>query len=274
MSDDAPLLVNHLPPTQMPEDVEQSSLYSEDLAPTPPEGRTWTTYNYAALWIGMAHCLPTYMMAAGLMRTGLNWWQALLTILIGNLIVLVPMLLNSHGGTKYGLPFPVLCRASFGVFGANVPAILRALVACGWFGIQTWLGGAALDKLLVSQFPSWGHVGYHDMACFLLFWALNVALIWKGMDAVRWFEGWAAPAVLVVTMVLLSPNEVLVLLCARPPRPPVVLVSALTKDGTCGRGVTVVVTAPIPDTFDLTTAGSVVLSRTMRSIGIGTFETS
>ncbi|CAN0361439.1 unnamed protein product, partial [Phaeothamnion confervicola] len=187
----------------MPEDVETSSLYSEDLAPTPPEGRTWTTYNYAALWIGMAHCLPTYMMAAGLMRTGLNWWQALLTILIGNLIVLVPMLLNSHGGTKYGLPFPVLCRSSFGVMGANIPAILRALVACGWFGIQTWLGGAALDKLLVSQFPSWGQVGHHDMACFLLFWALNVALIWKGMDAVRWFEGWAAPAVLVVTMVLL-----------------------------------------------------------------------
>lgn len=204
MSDEAPLVVDHLAPTQMPEDVETSSLYSEDLAPTPPEGRTWTTYNYAALWIGMAHCIPTYMMASSLLREGMNWWQALLTILLGNLIVLIPMLANSHGGTKYGLPFPVLCRAPFGVLGANIPAILRALVACGWFGIQTWIGGAALDKLLASQFTSWTGVPYHDMCCFLLFWALNVALIWKGMDAVRWFEGWAAPAVLVVTMILLA----------------------------------------------------------------------
>jgi nucleobase:cation symporter-1, NCS1 family len=178
-------------------------LYSEDLAPTPPEQRTWTTYNYAALWIGMAHCIPTYMMAAGLLKEGMNWWQALLTILLGNLIVLVPMLANSHGGTQYGLPFPVLCRASFGVRGANFPAILRALVACGWFGIQTWIGGAALDKLLVSSFSSWGTVPSHAMLCFYLFWALNMVIIWKGMDAVRWFEGWAAPAVLVVTVVLM-----------------------------------------------------------------------
>lgn len=179
-------------------------LYSEDLAPTPDHERTWTTYNYAALWIGMAHCIPTYMMAAGLLKEGMNWWQALLTILLGNLIVLVPMLANSHGGTQYGLPFPVLCRASFGVWGANFPAVLRALVACGWFGIQTWIGGAALDKLLVSSFPSWSGLPSHDMVCFMLFWVLNMVIIWKGMEAVRWFEGWAAPAVLVVTVVLMG----------------------------------------------------------------------
>jgi nucleobase:cation symporter-1, NCS1 family len=183
--------------------VVPNRLISEDLAPTTLEKRNWTTYNYAALWIGMAHCIPTYMMASGLLKEGMNWWQALLTILIGNLIVLVPMLLNSHGGTRYGIPFPVLCRSSFGVFGANLPAILRALVACGWFGIQTWIGGAALDRLLVSSFDGWAAVPQHTMVCFLLFWVLNIWIIWKGMDAVRWFEGWAAPAVLVVTLVLL-----------------------------------------------------------------------
>ena len=184
-------------------EIEATRLISEDLAPTTPEKRTWTTYNYAALWIGMAHCIPTYMMASGLLAQGMNWWQALLTILVGNLIVLVPMLLNSHGGTQYGIPFPVLCRASFGVWGANIPAILRALVACGWFGIQTWIGGVALDRLLVASFPAWTNFGPHTMACFYLFWILNIVIIWKGMEAVRWFEGWAAPAVLVVTLALL-----------------------------------------------------------------------
>jgi nucleobase:cation symporter-1, NCS1 family len=179
-------------------------LTSEDLEPTTPEKRTWTAYNYAALWIGMAHCIPTYKMAAGMVAQGMNWWQALFTILLGNLIVLIPMLLNSHGGTRYGIPFPVLCRSSFGVFGANIPAVLRALVACGWFGIQTWIGGEALDRLLSTSFAGWTNVPHHTMICFYLFWFLNIWIIWKGMDAVRWFEGWAAPAVLVVTLILLA----------------------------------------------------------------------
>ncbi|MBM3464790.1 MAG: NCS1 family nucleobase:cation symporter-1 [Armatimonadetes bacterium] len=179
------------------------SLTNEDLAPTTPEQRTWTTYNYAALWIGMAHCIPTYTMASGLIGAGMNWKQALFTILLGNLIVLIPMLLNSYGGTKYGLPFPVLCRASFGVKGANLPAILRALVACGWFGIQTWIGGEALDQLLSKTWPAWDAVWHSDMVAFFIFWALNIWIIWRGMDAVRWFEGWAAPMVLVVAVILL-----------------------------------------------------------------------
>lgn len=180
-----------------------SSLYSEDLAPTPPEKRTWTTYNYAALWVGMAHSVLTYMMASSLIEAGMNWKQALFTIAVGNIIVLLPMLANSHGGTKYGLPFPVICRASFGVRGANVPAILRALVACGWFGIQTWIGGEALHQLLDSSWAAWKSVPGNIWICFFVFWFMNIWIIWKGMDAVRWFEGWAAPAVLVVTVILL-----------------------------------------------------------------------
>ncbi|MEW6278759.1 MAG: NCS1 family nucleobase:cation symporter-1 [Candidatus Eremiobacterota bacterium] len=190
-------------PHELDPELVSSSLHNEDLAPTPPEARTWTTYNYAALWIGMAHCIPTYMMASGLIQKGMDWKQALFTILLGNLIVLIPMLLNSFPGTRYGLPFPVICRASFGTSGANLPAVLRALVACGWFGIQTWIGGEALHNLLVAAWPAWKGVPGGVGICFTLFWLLNMWIIWKGMNAVRWFEGWAAPAVLVVTLILL-----------------------------------------------------------------------
>src|SRR2546429_9141930 len=119
--------------------LARSPLWNDDLAPVPVARRTWTTYNYCALWIGMAHNIPTYLLASSLITLGMAWYQAILTIALGNLIVLVPMLLNSHGGTKYGIPYPVLARASFGVFGANVPALLRAFIACGWFGIPSWI---------------------------------------------------------------------------------------------------------------------------------------
>ena len=135
-----------------------SPLWNPDLAPTPPDRRTWSTYNIAALWIGMSVVITTYTLASGLMAQGMNWWQAMVTILLGNTIVLVPMILNAHAGTKYGLSFPVLCRASFGVRGANVPALLRAIVACGWFGIQTWIGGLALDALFAAAWPGWASV--------------------------------------------------------------------------------------------------------------------
>ena len=135
--------------------VEASPLYNEDLAPVPLSKRNWTTYNYAALWISMAHCIPTYMLASGLMATGMNWWQALITILLGNTIVLVPILLNSHPGTRYGIPFPVFARAAYGTIGSNLPALMRALVACGWFGIQAWIGGEALHTLFTSLVPGW-----------------------------------------------------------------------------------------------------------------------
>jgi NCS1 family nucleobase:cation symporter-1 len=192
------------------QEIRQSPLYNEDLAPVPVEKRTWTTYNYAALWISMAHCIPTYMLASGLISAGMNWWQALLTILIGNTIVLVPILLNSHPGTKYGIPFPVFARASYGTIGSNVPALMRAVVACGWFGIQAWIGGEALHTFLKVIIPGWhtllgGPIGGHmltEWASFLLFWGLNIFIIYKGMDLLRIVENWAAPYVLVMTAFL------------------------------------------------------------------------
>jgi hypothetical protein len=135
--------------------IEKSPLYNHDLAPVPLARRDWTTYNYAALWISMAHCIPTYMLASGLMTAGMSWLQALVTILLGNTIVLVPILLNSHPGTKYGIPFPVFARAAYGTLGSNVPALMRALVACGWFGIQAWIGGEALHTFFTSLVPGW-----------------------------------------------------------------------------------------------------------------------
>src|SRR2546428_1670327 len=186
--------------------IEASPLHNKDLAPVPVARRTWTTYNYAALWVSMAHCIPTYMLAAGLMSTGMNWWQALITILLGNTIVLAPILLNSHPGTKYGIPFPVFARASYGTIGSNLPALMRALVACGWFGIQSWIGGEALHTLFASVIPRWasllgpgfsGHTGTEWLS-FLLFWGLNVLIIYEGMDVLRVVENWAAPFVLVM----------------------------------------------------------------------------
>ena len=170
-----------------------SSLYNEDLAPTGPEQRTWTTYNIAALWIGMSIVITTYLLASGLMAAGMNWWQALLTISLGNVLVLIPMLLNAHAGTKYGVPFPVFVRASFGVRGANFAAIARALVACGWFGIQTWLGGAALDALVTAAWGGWANVSGHTFIAFLVFWFIQLMIILTGVEGVKWFESFSAP---------------------------------------------------------------------------------
>src|ERR1051325_10119192 len=135
--------------------LERSPLYNHDLAPIPVARRNWTTYNYAALWVSMAHCIPTYMLASGLMAQGMNWRQALFTILLGNTLVPVPVLLNSHPGTKYGIPFPGFARAAYGTKGANLPALMRALVACGWFGIQAWIGGEALQTFFTAWIPTW-----------------------------------------------------------------------------------------------------------------------
>ncbi|HEX9309444.1 MAG TPA: cytosine permease, partial [Gemmatimonadaceae bacterium] len=144
--------------TFSPDDIRNSPLWNPDLAPTDPARRTWSTYNIAALWIGMSVVITTYTLASGLMQQGMTWWQAMVTILLGNVIVLIPMILNAHAGTKYGISFPVLCRASFGVRGANIAAMLRAIVACGWFGIQTWIGALALDALFKAAWPGWAQV--------------------------------------------------------------------------------------------------------------------
>src|SRR6185295_15587845 len=193
-------------------ELEKSPLYNEDLAPVPIKKRTWNTWDYAALWISMAHCIPTYTMASALITNGMSWWQALFTILLGNIIVLVPILMNSHPGTKYGIPFPVFARAAYGTLGSNLPALMRAIVACGWFGIQAWIGGEALNTFFAALIPGWrtllgGPIGGHmitEWFSFLLFWGLNIYIIYRGMDVLRLVENWAAPFVLVMTAILLG----------------------------------------------------------------------
>jgi NCS1 family nucleobase:cation symporter-1 len=191
--------------------LAQSHLYNADLAPIPQAERTWTTWNIAALWIGMSVCIPTYMLASSLISGGMNWWQAILTVFLGNLIVLIPMVLNAHAGTKYGISFPVFARASFGTFGANIPAILRAIVACGWFGIQTWIGGWAIYKLALVAMPGLAktpmlgflEINLAQFICFMLFWALNVWIFWRGMETIRLVEDWGAPLLLLIGVALL-----------------------------------------------------------------------
>jgi len=185
------------------DEIRESPLYNEDLAPVPQSRRDWGVYNYASLWVGMSVCIPTYMLASGLIAGGMNWWQAVGTILLGNLVVLVPMLLNAHAGTKYGIPFPVLVRASFGVLGANVPAILRALVACGWFGIQTWIGGQAINAMLRILWPAWSRFEAGSAVCFVFFWLLNIAVIWRGIRTIKFLEGIGAPFMLAIGVLLL-----------------------------------------------------------------------
>jgi NCS1 family nucleobase:cation symporter-1 len=151
----------------------------------------------------MSVCIPTYMLASGLIAGGMSWWQAIATILLGNLIVLIPMLLNAHAGAKYGIPFPVFVRASFGVRGANIPAVLRALVACGWFGIQTWIGGQAIYTMAKILFPAVATAPVASWGCFFAFWALNMLVIWRGIETIKFLEGIGAPFMLGIGLLLL-----------------------------------------------------------------------
>ncbi len=178
-----------------PLEGREASLINEDLAPIPLNKRTWGTWNYAALWISMSLCIPTYMLASSLIQGGMNWWQAILTIFLGNTIVLIPMILNGHAGAKYGIPFPVLARASFGTTGANIPALLRAVVACGWFGIQTWIGGYALYLMLKlwipaietlpQIFPDSFGLQTGPAITFVLFWLLNMFVVYLGVESIK-----------------------------------------------------------------------------------------
>lgn len=186
-------------------DVSASPLWNHDLAPTTIKQRTWSTWNIAALWIGMSVVITTYTLAGGFIEGGMNWWQAMITILLGNTIVLIPMILNAHAGTKYGVSFPVLSRAAFGTKGANVPAMLRAVVACGWFGIQTWIGGTAIDALFSVMSHRWTtlfgsatvlDVHVHTWIAFFLFWGIQVVIIMKGVEGIKHLETWSAPLLL------------------------------------------------------------------------------
>ncbi len=186
----------------------RTPLANEDLLPVPPDRRTWTWWNIASLWIGMAICIPTYTLASGLVDQGWTWQAAVGAVVLGNVVVLLPIALNSHAGTRYGIPFPVLARASFGVLGANAPAILRALVACGWFGIQTWIGGWAIYKLfeviwpgiatLPQILPAFVGLNTGELLCFMLFWAMNVWIVLRGMDSIKFLETWGSPFLLAV----------------------------------------------------------------------------
>ncbi|HIG10793.1 MAG: NCS1 family nucleobase:cation symporter-1 [bacterium] len=188
------------------------SLINADLAPTPPEGRNWTVLHMASLWVGMVVCVPTYLLAGGLIELGMSWWQAVGTVLLGNLIVLIPMILNGHAGCKLGVPFPVLSRASFGISGANIPAVLRGLVACGWFGIQTAIGGAAIFQLAGVVRPELLEgadlavlgLSRTELVCFLVFLGLQLVIIWRGIDSIKRLETWAAPGLILMGLVLLA----------------------------------------------------------------------
>ncbi|HMN40696.1 MAG TPA: NCS1 family nucleobase:cation symporter-1 [Phycisphaerales bacterium] len=195
--------------------AQPSMLSNPDLAPTRPDQRTWSTWHIAALWVGMAVCIPTYTLAASMIDAGMAWWQALLTVALGNAIVLIPMILNGHPGTKYGIPFPVLMRASFGTVGANIPALARALVACGWFGIQTWIGGLAIYQVLgglgwldttidQQQHTTALGITWWQLACFGAFWLINGHFIWHGIDSIKWLESWAAPFLIAAGLTLLG----------------------------------------------------------------------
>ena len=193
-------------------EIAASPYSNPDLAPTSAADRTWRLRDMAALWVAMAACVPTYMLASSLIDEGMNWWQAVLTIVLANVIVLVPMVLNGHAGTRYGIPFPVYCRAAFGLRGANVPALLRALVACGWFGIQAWIGGWAIYKILEVYLPSWKDLPTHDyfainlpqFLCFLFFWAINLFVIYRGIDSIRVLLEIKAPLLIVLGLALLA----------------------------------------------------------------------
>jgi len=190
--------------------VSQGALYNEDLAPTPPERRTWAWYHFAALWIGMVMCIPSYTISAGLIDQGMSPWQAVTTVLLGNAIVLVPMLMIGHAGAKYGIPYAVLVRSSFGTIGARVPALLRAIVACGWYGIQTWFGGLAIytllniltgDALKADAIPVLG-INLGQLGCFLAFWMMQLYFVLHGTDSIRWLETYSAPVKIVMCLVL------------------------------------------------------------------------
>src|SRR5688500_14755796 len=195
---------------ELHEDVSSSPLWNKELAPTTIAQRTWSTWHIAALWIGMSVVISTYMIAGSMIEAGMTWWQAMLTVLLGNTIVLIPMCLNAHAGTKYGVSFPVLLRASFGTRGANVPAMLRAVVACGWFGIQTWLGATAIDVLVGLMWPAWNNlsvtvlgVAVHTWIAFFFFWLVQVYFIVAGLEGIKHLESWGAPLLLLGGVVLL-----------------------------------------------------------------------
>jgi NCS1 family nucleobase:cation symporter-1 len=202
-------------PLRIPQHLQSGALYNDDLAPVPWDQRTWGAWNIAALWTGMVVCIPTYMLAASMIDKGMSWKQAIFTVFLGNLIVLLPMLLNGAAGTTYGVSFPVLVRAPFGTSGTHVPSLMRALVGCGWFGIQTAIGGSAIYELtnviapgalqrIPDIMPAWFGMNTGQAICFAIFWLINFYFIWEGTESIKWLESLGAPALLALGLLLLG----------------------------------------------------------------------
>lgn len=191
---------------ELKEDVRQSSLYSEDLAPVPPAERNWNMWSLAAIWVGMAVCIPTYLLASYMIKSGMGWVEALVIIFVANLIVTLPMMFNGHAGVKYGIPFPVQGRASFGIYGVHLPAVVRGFVACGWFGIQTWIGGLAFYAIWCAVTGADHQAGLSPgkFVGFALFWLLNIFFIWKGTESIKWLENFSAPILIGMGLVLIG----------------------------------------------------------------------
>ncbi|HET8624745.1 MAG TPA: NCS1 family nucleobase:cation symporter-1 [Gemmatimonadales bacterium] len=197
---------------ELAQPLPPNSLVNPDLAPTPLSARTWGRWHIASLWVGMSVCIPTYMLAASMIQAGMTWWQSLAAIVLGNAIVLVPMIVNAHAGTRYGIPFPVYARAAYGPRGAHLPALLRAVVACGWFGIQTWIGGLAVTGLIAFLWPGWTALGgdwrlmgygLPEYSGFLIFWVANFYFVWAGTESIKWMETLSAPFLLAAGLALL-----------------------------------------------------------------------
>ncbi|XP_042510658.1 purine-uracil permease NCS1 [Macadamia integrifolia] len=192
-------------------DKDTAGLTNDDLRPTTPEQRTFTGLEMASLWVGLVVGVPTYYLAGSLVDLGMAWWQGIATVVAANVILLVPLILTGHPGTHYGISFPVLARSAFGIRGAHVPTLLRALVGCGWFGIETWIGGDAIFLLLPSFLKHasfarslpWLGTSPLEFACFLVFWMAQMAIIWKGIDGIRDLEKYSAPVLMLLTSSLL-----------------------------------------------------------------------
>lgn len=206
-------------------DVLDSPRYNHDMAPTKVHERTWNKWHITALWVGMSICVPTYTLGGVLTAYfGLSVGEALMAILLANIVVLIPLTLNAFPGTKYGIPFPVLLRSSFGILGSNVPCLIRALVACGWFGIQTMFGGLAIHLFLGSIFDGWKALGgTGEVIGFMLFWCLNLWVVLRGAESIKRLETLSAPLLVAVGVGLLvwaMPNVSLSELMAIPPKRP------------------------------------------------------
>ena len=190
---------------ELQEDVSKSALYSEDLAPVPPSKRTWNKWNLAAIWVGMAVCIPTYLLASYMIKTGLNWYEALIIIGLANLIITIPMILNGHAGVKYGVPFPVIGRAAFGTKGIHIASVARGIIACGWFGVQTWIGGLAIYAIFNAITGTQGELGLSvgKFIGFAIFWIINIYFIWKGTESIKWLETYSAPILVFMGIALI-----------------------------------------------------------------------